>query len=128
VFVFFFWYGRCQLFALPAVNVIRYPSKEHDMYWRWRSIPELKDLPEPQRKALWRKAINDPFRVTDVWLFLLLVGVLGALFAIALWLSTRPAWSIVLAFFVLAFLVDRLVNVVLVIRFRPVVRRLRTGQ
>jgi hypothetical protein len=92
------------------------------VYWRWRSIPELADLPQDQRRAVWYKALHDPVRLSDILFFPLIVGVILGLLAVASWLSTRSVWSIVLSFFVLLFLIDRLVNVVLVIRFRPVVR------
>ena len=97
------------------------------MYWTYKSLPELVDLPPKERDAIWREAKRDPFRATDVlWLFLFL-AVAIALGLAMVWIPIKPLWlgiPLNLAFvFAMVFAYEPL----LVLRYRSVVRRLRHG-
>jgi hypothetical protein len=98
------------------------------VYWRWKRIPELADLPPEEQKRLWIEARRDPFRPTDLlWLAI----VLGIAISIGIALIYVPEhltiWIGLPVFFVGYFGVGAMVNAILILRYRPVVRRLRCG-
>jgi hypothetical protein len=43
------------------------------MYFTLKSIPELQGLPAADRWRLWRQALNDRFRLTDIFRVLVLI-------------------------------------------------------
>jgi len=96
------------------------------MYWRWRSIPELADLSEMHRTRLWEEARADPFRPSDLlWLVLMIGVVVVATIPSMLLPQTLPWWSSAAMFLVTMFAASAFLQVVLIYRYRPVVRRLR---
>jgi hypothetical protein len=99
------------------------------VYWRWNRIPELADLPPEERKRLWTEARRDPFRMTDLAWFALVLGVaIGAGLAL-IWLPRGlNVWIELPAFLILFLGVGALVDAILILRYRPIVRRLRGGQ
>ena len=97
------------------------------MYWRWKRIPELADLPPEERKRLWNEARRDPFRVTDLaWLALILGLAIGG-GILLIWVSKLSDWVFVPGLLVLVFGSGPLVNAILIFRYRPIVRRIRGG-
>ena len=58
------------------------------IYWSLQSIPELADLPRPERRRLWRKCWGKVLRHWQIWLMFLLLcsSLLGVLFVSA-WLA-----------------------------------------
>lgn len=98
------------------------------MYWRWSRIPELADLPPQERKRLWYKARRDAFHLTD---FLWLALILGVMIVAGIALTWLPKnLSIWLGLPITLFVVigvGALMDAILIHRYRPIVRRLRTG-
>jgi hypothetical protein len=99
------------------------------MYWRWQSLPELADLPDDERRHLWKQARRDPFRAADAAWLLLVLALCVVLFVV-LRLIPRgafPTWAELLlwcaAFVAFGFVLDALI----VARYRPVLRRLRAS-
>jgi hypothetical protein len=98
------------------------------VYWRWDHIPELADLPPRERRRLWNEATRDRFRVCDLVLLPVIVGIC---------LAAGVAWSSVprdlsvwirLPIFLTGFFGFRaLVHALLIPRYRPVIRHLRGG-
>lgn len=97
------------------------------MYWRWQSIPELADLPIEQRKSVWRQAKRDPFRAIDIAWFLLILGITGLLCLVLYWLRSTPNWVGQAVSVVGAVLLSFIYEALLIVRYRPVIRRLRHG-
>jgi hypothetical protein len=97
------------------------------VYWRLKSIPELRDLPSPQRQQLWRQAKRDPFRAADL---VRLVVILAAVVTLVLLhdyaaeaMGVRWVGDIL---FVVAFVAaERLIFAIMAQRLRPVLRSLR---
>lgn len=67
------------------------------IYWTLRSIPELADLPGPERRRLWRACYRRTWRDWRFLLaFVLLVALLsGAMFAVGILLRHNPRLYIV---------------------------------
>jgi polyferredoxin len=100
------------------------------MYWRWNSIPELADLPKAERKRLWTEAKRDPFRWSDLVLLVVILAIAVGMGLLMTWLSARlkSIW-IGLPVNVLVLLgLGKLVDAILIRRYRPIVRRLRGGR
>jgi hypothetical protein len=73
------------------------------MYWRWNRIPELADLPADERKRLWKEALRDPFRPTDIlWLAVYLGIGVGSAVALSYVPTTLSSWIWLAIFLVLA--------------------------
>jgi hypothetical protein len=98
------------------------------VYWRWNSIPELADLPPEERKRLWEEARRDPFRLKDfLWLATILGIATGAGVALiyvpkdlSIWIGLPIVLAVVLG-------LGAVVDALLILRYRPIVRRLRGG-
>ena len=98
------------------------------MYFRWKSLPELADLPPARRKEVWREARRDPFRASDVGWALLLLVVFGVVaIGVVLLPKSLPIWIGLPACMAAFWVVGEIMNAVLICRYRPVVRRLRAG-
>ena len=99
------------------------------MYWRWKRIPELADLPPEERGRLWDQAMRDPLRVTDVlWVAVWLSACLIIAIPLMFLTTTRPStWTALVIFLILPCVVTVLFEPILILRYRPVVRRLRRG-
>jgi hypothetical protein len=99
------------------------------MYWRWNRIPELADLPSHERERLWNEARRDPLRLTDgLWVAVILLVVVGAGTLLTFVPTTRPhIWTGLVIFVIMPLGVGTLVEPILILRYRPVVRRLRSG-
>jgi hypothetical protein len=97
------------------------------MYWRLKSIPELRDLPVEQPRRLWQQAFRTPFRGVD---FLWLLGWFIPLVPL-IWLLVRldgvqsHRWIIPVAYFAFVLFVQRYSFIIFAFRARPVLRRLR---
>jgi hypothetical protein len=97
------------------------------MYLRWQSLPELADLSGDQRKELWREARRDPFRPTDLaWLFLLFLVNVPFVVALILLPKSLSIWIALPAWIAASFIMGQIMNAILICRYRPVVRRLRS--
>ncbi len=95
------------------------------MYWRWQSLPELADLPADRRKEIWRDARRDPFRPADFgWLVLILLAWVRPIFALIFLPKSLSIWIGMPAFLALALAMGRVMDAILICRYRPVVRRL----
>ena len=98
------------------------------MYWRWNRIPELADLPPEERKRLWAEARRDPFRLTDfLWLALILGIAVGTGLAMIYVPKNLNIWIGLPIFLVVVLGLGRLVDALLILRYRRIVRRLRAG-
>ena len=98
------------------------------MYWRWNRIPELADLPPEERKRLWNEARRDPFRPIDLAWLAMILGIAAGAAVVLIWLPPKLSIWIALPVFLIVFLgVGRLVDAILIRRYRPIVRRLRSG-
>ena len=98
------------------------------MYWRWNRIPELADLPYEERKRLWNEAKRDPFRLTDfLWLAIILGIAVGAGIALIYVPTNLSIWIGLPIFLVVVLGLGALVDALLILRYRPIVRRLRGG-
>ena len=86
-------------------------------------IPELRSVPPEGRRDRWRRALRDPFRISDLfWLLLvLLLTVTTCLWQrhmnMSGWLG-EVAWSAIFFMYVLV------LDLVMILRYRPVLRRL----
>jgi hypothetical protein len=96
------------------------------MYWRLKSVPELRDFPPKVRARLFRKALNIPFRPIDfLWLLLILAPV-----APMAWLIFRldkkpvPHWFFPISFFATIVVWQLSMRAVHIQRARPELRRL----
>ncbi len=98
------------------------------MYWRWNRIPELADLPPDERKRLWNEALRDPFRLTDLLWFAAILGIgVGAGIALIYLPAKLSIWIALPTYLVVAFALGALGDAILILRYRPIVRRLRGG-
>jgi len=98
------------------------------MYWRWNRIPELADLPLEERKRLWFEARRDPFRPIDLaWLVVILAIAVGAGLLMILFAPMLGPWIGLPVFGAVIFGLCALVDAILILRYRPIVRRLRGG-
>ncbi len=97
------------------------------MYWNYKSIPELADLPPKERDAIWHEAKRDPFRVTDVAWFAFFMLIVGCMAVCLVPLMHESVWGCVAAMLASIFAGDLIMNAFLVLRYRPVVGRLRRG-
>ncbi|HEY1686379.1 MAG TPA: hypothetical protein VGG19_16560 [Tepidisphaeraceae bacterium] len=113
--------------ACRPQNVIRYPPTEPDMYWTYKSLPELTDLPQTERDRLWKLARKDPLRWRDAVVLLVLAAVVTVTFFVQDALPHSPKWLHFLLFAASYFATFKAVDLVLLARYRPVVRRLRDG-
>ena len=95
------------------------------MYWRWSQIPELADLPPGERKRIWREARRDPFRAADLlWVAAILGVVLGAAMAVIELPTRLSGWVSLTAYVVVVLALGVVVDAILILRYRPIVRRL----
>jgi len=97
------------------------------MYWRWNRIPELVDLPQDERKRLWDEARRDPFRATDILWLAAITGILvGSAIAFVMYVPKNlPSWIELPIILGEVFALNAIVQSLLILRYRPVVRRLR---
>ena len=100
------------------------------MYWHWRSIPELANLPREEQDRLWKEAGRDPFRACDLGVLAVVLVILAAGSLALVWLSERlkPIWLALPVIVLVFLLMGRLADAVILRRYRPVVRRLRGGE
>ena len=97
------------------------------MYWSYKSLPELAGLPPKERDAMWREAKRDPFRPADVAWFALFTLVIGCTVVCFIPFTGKMGWAGIVAFLALISVGGRLMDALLILRYRPVVRRLRNG-
>lgn len=96
------------------------------MYWRWNRIPELADLPPKERKRLWKEARRDPLRPKDVFYISTIFVVYAVAGFTVLSLTKSMSACISLPVFIgILFGVGAVADALLILRYRPVVRRLR---
>jgi hypothetical protein len=97
------------------------------MYWRLKSIPELRDLPPTERRRLWREAISTPLRPLDLfWLIAIFAPVVPMVWLLIYidsklakgWKHAVVTVGVLLAYQQVAFFLFAL-------RSRPALRRLR---
>jgi hypothetical protein len=95
------------------------------MYFRLRSIPELRDLPEADRRRIWDEAMRDKVRWSDAARVIAVI-VVACAFVGALKVTEPFAttwWLDVLIFAALWVVIDRLGFMIWAQRLRPVIRR-----
>ena len=98
------------------------------MYLRWNRMPELADLPPEERKRLWQAARRDPFRPTDfLWLVVILGIAIGAGIALVYVPTNLSGWIGLPIFLAVDLGLGVVINALLILRYRPIVRRLRGG-
>src|ERR1700753_3383824 len=97
------------------------------MRWRFRSIPELSDLPAEEQQSWWDAAGRDRStrgEFLSILLFLAVIGGTGAILltitaeSVPTWLRS-PLWAVI---FVIG---ARILDLLIVSHYRKVVRRLR---
>jgi hypothetical protein len=99
------------------------------MYWRLKSIPELRDLPAPERRRLWKEANGTPLRLIDcLWLFLLFSPIVP-LFFLVMWMDSLKGHHLMkdIVMLPICFGYPIYMFTVQALRLRPVLRRLRQG-
>ena len=82
-------------------------------------IPELRSFSRAERRDVWRQALRDPWRWTDL-LWLLLFLAMAAAFAIEIFRSGISEWLSALGWLTYLLMLD----LVIILRYRPVLRRL----
>ena len=97
------------------------------MYWTYKSLPELADLPKAERDRLWKQARKDPFHWRDAGVLLVLAAIVTVTFFVQDALPHSPKWLHFLLFAASCFAAFKAVDFILLARYRPVVRRLRDG-
>jgi hypothetical protein len=97
------------------------------VYWRLKSIPELRDLPPEVRKQLWRRANNSPLRLIDVAWLAALFTPMGFMFWLAhrLHLVVNRRWIEIVLFALIVLVYPRYMFMIMALRVRPALRRLR---
>jgi hypothetical protein len=96
------------------------------MYWRFRSIPELAGLPRAEQTRLWREARRDPFNFGDlIRAVIMLGGAVGVGLLLAFILDhLEIRWLRLALCFGAVFLAQLPMRLILIQRYRPVIRRL----
>src|SRR5580704_3478957 len=96
------------------------------MYWRLKSIPELRDLPPSQRRGLWFEANRTPLRAVDLlWLLLWFIS-MAPMFWLIFHLSLH-GWKSAFLYMPMFFFYQQIFFHFTVIRARPTLRLLRDG-
>jgi hypothetical protein len=98
------------------------------MYWRLKSIPELRDLSKLERRRLWQEAIRSPFRWIDLaWVILLLAPLLPIywLFTELFSAKTGGGWKDAMTIFLTILAYQLFTFNLLAHRLRPSLRLLR---
>ena len=57
------------------------------IYWSWKSFPEWGELPENERKMIWKKCFTKTLRYWQTW-----VAFFGCIFCIALGIVLSHCW------------------------------------
>ena len=117
----------------PALRVVRQRLSSvirlgARMYWRWRSIPEVAALSDEESRDLWRRALNAPGRLPDIfWAWLLSFCFAASLWSIGYWLARFPTPVIYSSFCLLAVFIYCLGRVAALWYLRVVAKRIRAG-
>ena len=97
------------------------------MYWTYKSLPELADLPKEERDRLWKQARKDPLRWRDGAVLVVFAAVVTVTFFVQDALPHSPKWLHFLLFAASYWAAFNVIDLVMIVRYRPVVRRLRNG-
>jgi hypothetical protein len=97
------------------------------MYWRLKSIPELRDLPASERLRLWRMATNTRLRLADsLWLALVFCATVAPGWLLFhLTVLHHAFWVGAIEFSFILFIWNRLIFMIFAFHHRPALRRLR---
>jgi hypothetical protein len=93
---------------------------------RWNDIPEVAHLSKADRDRVWREAMRDPFRLTDLlWLLLiLLISTMYAPLCFEVFHLKQDRWAGVAAIVVFATFQNVCLGWVFRARYRPIVLRM----
>ena len=98
------------------------------MFWRYQSLPELALYSKAEREALWRQARRDPLRWFDVLsLLVLAAAIFGFLMALEA-TPKQPQWLNTVAFVLCLISVQIAIDCLMLIRYRPSLRRILEGR
>lgn len=115
-------YCRAKLGLKKHVRDIIYNSK---MYWRLKSIPELRDLPAVERTRLWKAANQTPLRPIDcLWLLLMFSPTMLG-FRLLMWMDSVAGhhWIKDIVMFAMPLIYAVFMFTVQAFRVRPILRR-----
>jgi protein-S-isoprenylcysteine O-methyltransferase Ste14 len=99
------------------------------MNWRFRPIPETADLPPAEQRQLWISAGRDRSRKSDLFAVAFALLVVGFVFALLLTATAEllPGWARWPLWNILFVGGGLIIDAVIVVHRRRVVRRLRGG-
>jgi hypothetical protein len=96
------------------------------MYWRLKSIPELRGLPSAERRRLWWEANRTPLRASDLlWLFLIFGSFAPMFWLFSHFVSILHGWKSRAVFVAILLFYQQLFFSIQAQRVRPRLRRLR---
>lgn len=96
-------------------------------YWRLKSIPELRDLTRADRSRVWRAAIRDPFRASDLGRLVVILAAIALVVYVDFKVEAVAGnrWGLVFLLLVIFAFEPLVVFPILARRYRPVIQRLR---